>query len=295
VRFEPAAVVGATDSVLVVTWNVHVGGGDVPALIEEVRAGALSDGTPPAAFVILLQEAYRSGPDALRPGPDFDGQTLHHTPPSGRRSDIVEVAEALRLHLAYAPAEPNGRPFSDAPDEDRGVAILSSHPLRGVRVLELPRERQRRVALVATMAGMRPDGTPWELRVATAHLENRAPWSRLFDSFGPARGRQAEALVRELGDGPVVLGADLNTWAPDFVEPALSVMARTFPDSPRATGSTYSVLGVGRTLDHLLFRLGPAQRAHVAVADDRYGSDHSPVVGMVGLGRTTDVVIDGTR
>lgn len=278
-----------------VTWNVHVGGGDVRGLVDEIHAGTLSGGTPPAAFVILLQETHRSGADALRPGPDHDGQALHHTPPSGLRSDIVELAEGLRLHMAYAPAEANGRPDPDAPAEDRGVAILSSHPLRDVRVLELPRERQRRVALLGTVAGMRPDGTPWELRVATAHLENRAPWSRLFDSFGPARGRQAEALVEALGDGPVVLGADLNTWAPHFVESALSVMARHFPDSPRPAGATFSVLGVGRTLDHLLFRLGSGQGARVLVADHSYGSDHVPVVGMVSLGDRTEVFIDGLR
>lgn len=295
VRVEPAAVVGAADSVLVVTWNVHVGGGDISTLIDEIRHGGLSGGTPPAAFAVLLQETHRSGADALQPGADHDGQTLHHTPPSGNRSDILAIAEGLGLHLAYAPAEPNGRPSPDSPAEDRGVAILSSHPLRGVRVVELPRERQRRVALIATMSGMRPDGSPWELRVATAHLENRAPWRRLFDSFGPARGRQAEALVQALGDGPVVLGADLNTWAPGFFESALSVMARHFPDSPQASGSTFSVLGVGRTLDHLLFRLAPEQRAHVAVVDESYGSDHAPVVGMVGLGRRAEVVIDGPR
>ncbi len=197
--------------------------------------------------------------------------------------------------MAYAPAEPNGRPSPDAPVEDRGVAILSSHPLRNVRVVELPRERQRRVALVATMAGMQRDGSPWELRVATAHLENRARWSRVFDSFGPARGRQAQALVDALGSGPVVLGADLNTWAPEFVEPALAVMARHFPDSPRPAGATFSVLGVGRTLDHLLFRLDAGQHARVVVADDRYGSDHAPVVGIVGLAPRAEVVIDGAR
>jgi endonuclease/exonuclease/phosphatase family metal-dependent hydrolase len=274
---------GPSDSVLVVTWNVRVGGGDVLRLVDAVREGAFTGGSPARAFAILLQEAHRAGSDVLRPGPDHDGQTLHFSPPHGPRLDIVETAERAGLHLAYAPAEANGRSAPDAPDEDRGVAILSSHPLQDVQVIELPRERQRRVALVATMMGSGGHGLPWSLRVATAHLENRAPWWRALDSFGAARGRQARALVTALGEGPVVLGGDLNTWGPRFLEPALSVMEDHFPGSPRVGGATYSAFGIGRPLDHLLFRLEDAQRAQVAVGADRYGSDHAPVSGVIEL------------
>ena len=284
---EPLA---ASDAVVVVTWNVHVGGGDVLGMVEAVRGGAFTGGAPADAFAILLQEAHRAGPDVLRPGPDHDGTTLHFAPPGGDRIDIVEVADRTGLHLAYAPAEANGRPRPDAPEEDRGVAILSSHPLRDVEVIELPRERQRRVALVATMDGVRPDGSSWQLRLASAHLENRAPWYRILDSFGSVRIRQARALVEALGDGSVVLGADLNTWAPAAFEPALEVVGRHFDGSPRVAGGTYRALGVTRPLDHLLFRLDDRHRARAEIVADRFGSDHAPVVGVVELGRPAEAV-----
>jgi endonuclease/exonuclease/phosphatase family metal-dependent hydrolase len=274
----------ASDAVVVVTWNVHVGGGDVLGLVDDLRDGAFTGGSPVPAFAVLLQEAHRVGPDVLRPGSDHDGQTLHFAPPEGARVDVVESAARAGLHLAYAPAEANGREAPGAPEEDRGVAILSSHRLSDVRVIELPRERQRRVALVATMHGMGEDGVPWRLRVASAHLENRARWGRALDSFGAARARQARVLVEALGHEPVVLGGDLNTWAPRAFESALKVVERHFPGSPRVDGPTYRVLGIERTLDHLLFRLEGGQRASAAIVPDPYGSDHLPVVGVIELG-----------
>ena len=284
VLYSPrGAAAQASDSVVVVSWNVHVGGGDIPRLVSDLRSGALTGVRDPAAFVILLQEAHRSGAGALRAGPDDDGQGLHHAPPSGERMDVVEVAEVLGLHLVYVPAMANGRPTPGDPEEDRGVAILSSHRLDDMQVLELPRERQRRVAIVGTVRGTRRDGTPWSLRVATTHLENRAPWRRVLDSFGAARARQARALVRGLGQDPVVLGGDLNTWGPGFLEPALGMLRRHFPDTPEADAATFSLAGIPRTLDHLLFRLPPGAAAGVEVADERYGSDHTPVLGVVAL------------
>lgn len=275
----------ASDSLIIVSWNVHVGGGDIPAFVADLRSGALTGAPVRDGFVILLQETHRTGGAALRSAPGQDGQTLHNDPPEGTRLDVVEVAERLGLDLAYAPAEPNGRSEPGAPPEDRGVAILSDLPLSSARVIELPNERQRRVALVGTVRGIRCDGSPWSLRVATAHLENRAPWRRVLDSFGAVRSRQARSLLQQLGDDPVVLGADLNNWGPDFLEPALDMVRRRFPDSPEADGATYSVAGVSRRLDHLFFRLPLGTTAAVRVAPDRYGSDHAPVLGVVELGR----------
>lgn len=276
------------DSLVVATWNVHVGGGDLRAFVADLRSGDVSDGPAPRAFVVLLQEVHRedrSGPGlaALRPGPDEAVQPLHFAPPSGERVDVVEVARELGLHLAYAPAVPNGRPRRGAPLEDRGVAILSSHPLQGVRVMELPRERQRRVALAGTLQGTTTDGTPWRIQLVSAHLENRAGWDRILDSFGAARERQARFLARHLGTGPTVLGGDLNTWAPAFMESALPVLEAYFPHTPGVEGATFRAAGIPRRLDHLLFRLPEPGSARVGVVAERYGSDHHPVMGVVGL------------
>ncbi|HSG50105.1 MAG TPA: endonuclease/exonuclease/phosphatase family protein [Longimicrobiales bacterium] len=294
VRFEPEAgrvPLGhpvPTDSLVVATWNVHVGGGDIRAFVADLRRGALTGGIEPDAFVVLLQEVHRVARDAeelptLRARAGEESQPLHFAPPSGERTDVVEVARELGLHLAYAPALPNGRPHRDAPLEDRGVAILSSHALDAVRVVELPRERQRRVALVGTVQGTTSDGSPWSLQVVSAHLENRTGWDRLLDSFGAARERQARFLARQLGPDPTVLGGDLNTWAPAFMEAALPVLEAHFPHTPRVEGATFKVAGIPRRLDHLLFRLPEPGSARAQVVAERYGSDHHPVMGVVGL------------
>lgn len=277
-----------TDSLVVVSWNVHVGGGDLPAFVADLESGALTGGGPPPAFVILLQEVHRrevpgEAPGALRSAPGEPVQPLHFAPASGDRADVVSVARALGLHLAYAPAVPNGRPAPGAPFEDRGVAILSTHPLDSIRVLELPMERQRRVAVAATLHGAGSDGAPWSLQVVSAHLENRTGWGRFLDSFGAARERQARSLAARLGTGPTVLGGDLNTWGPSFLETALPLLESHFPHTPDAEGGTFRLAGIPRRLDHLLFRLPERSSASTRVVAERYGSDHHPVTGVVAL------------
>ena len=64
------------------------------------------------------------------------------------RIDIVEAAGRLGLSLVYVPSMRNG---SDT-DEDRGNAILSTEPLSDVAAVELPFERQRRVAIDAAVS-----------------------------------------------------------------------------------------------------------------------------------------------
>ncbi|UCC24586.1 MAG: endonuclease/exonuclease/phosphatase family protein [Gemmatimonadales bacterium] len=296
VRVSPLPEVGdggvvsvpVADSLVVATWNVHVGGGDLPAFVADLRSGDLTGGFVPGPFVILLQEVHRQdtdahGPAALRPGPTESVRGLHFRPPSGPRLDILQVARELELHLAYAPALPNGRATTDAPLEDRGVAILSSHPLNQLRVIELPRERQRRVALAGVFAGRTREGAPWQFQVASAHLENRTSWDRFMDSFGASRGRQAEVLARGLGDGPAIVGGDLNTWAPAFLEPALGILKEAFPQSPELDAPTFRVGAIARPLDHLLLRHPGSVRSSAEVVDHRYGSDHHPVIGIVEL------------
>ena len=51
--------VGRVDSIAVVAWNVHVGGGDLRRLVDDLRAGRLTDGRPVDHYVLLLQEAFR--------------------------------------------------------------------------------------------------------------------------------------------------------------------------------------------------------------------------------------------
>ncbi|MQA89225.1 MAG: hypothetical protein GEU90_03160 [Gemmatimonas sp.] len=271
----------AVDVLPVVTWNIRVGAGDIIELVSDLRQGALT-GRPESDFILLLQEAYRSGPEV----PDSNAKLttrIDMPPPSGERADVVELARRLDLHLFYVPSMPNGADSDAAPNrEDRGNAILSTMPLEEHQAIELPFEAQRRVAIAATVAGVASDGTPWQLRVASGHLDTRSRVNRFLDSVGPGRTRQARALDASLRGDAVVLGADLNSWSAGFLEGAVDLLHHSFPDTAPTREATFVVGGIlPRTLDHLLLRLNPESTAQTHRIDRRYGSDHYPLLGLI--------------
>jgi hypothetical protein len=275
---------GAHDELVVATWNVHVGGGDLPGFVRDLRSGALT-GRPVDAFVLLVQEAYRSGEQVPWPSAaERLTSRIDVGPPSGERIDVLEVAQRLGLHAFYVPSMPNGiGEGGESAPEDRGNAILSTLALTELSAIELPFEVQRRVAVAVTVSGVRADGTSWRLRVASGHLDTRSRLSRFLDSFGNGRARQASALGAWLADGDAaLLGADLNTWSFGFLEDAVEILRARFPETPRGDEPTYTAAGVlGRRLDHLMLRLPPEYDADIQRVGHRYGSDHHPLVGVV--------------
>jgi endonuclease/exonuclease/phosphatase family metal-dependent hydrolase len=281
-----AAAVAGVDSILVVTWNVRVGGGDVDALVADLRSGRAT-GTPVTDFVLLLQEAYRAGdpvPAASRLA--RGARRIAAAPPSGDRSDIVAVAERLGLALLYVPSMRNGREPHD-PREDRGNAILSTLPLVDPSALELPHEAQRRVAALATLRGLGSNGKPWSLRLASVHLDHRSRAGRGLASLGAARERQAASIVTALAPYPVVVvGGDLNSWSPWDRAPQL--LRASFPAAPDHDRRPTLVAGpLQLRLDYLLFRAtGPVRPT--ARMNDRYGSDHHPVLGWLAVSAADD-------
>jgi endonuclease/exonuclease/phosphatase family metal-dependent hydrolase len=269
------------DSLVVVTWNVRAGAGDVFALIGDLRSGKLT-GVPVESFAILLQEAYRSGPEV--PAGLERGLTkrISIAPPSGERQDVRELAARANLYAFYAPSMPNGGPAGGGDAEDRGNAILSTLPIDELEAIELPFEAQRRVAVSASVEGLTSNGRPWSVRLVSGHLDTRSRWSRVLDSFGRGRARQAAALAAALRGESVLLGADLNTWSASFLEGALGVLRPRFPDTPPYQGATFTAAGlIRRRLDHLLARLPAGQSADVRRIPERYGSDHYPLLGVV--------------
>jgi endonuclease/exonuclease/phosphatase family metal-dependent hydrolase len=272
----------AIEKLVVVTWNVHAGGGDLVRFVADLRGGALT-GAPVESFVLLLQEAYRAGPDVPEASrAERLTARVEARPPTGPRTDIGGIAEHLGLYAFYAPSMPNGSDSPDAHAEDRGNAILSTLPLSGLAAVELPFEVQRRVAVAASLEGTTADGSLWRLRVASGHLDTRSRWSRVLDSFGAGRARQAGALGAWLDGEAVILGADLNTWSAGMLEGALDLLYDRFPETPPAGGATFTAAGVlGRKLDHLLVRLPPGHETRVHRIPDRYGSDHHPLLGVV--------------
>jgi endonuclease/exonuclease/phosphatase family metal-dependent hydrolase len=271
-RPPPAVLSG---SFAVVSWNTHVGGGDLGRLVSDLREGRLT-GAPVDQFVLLLQEVYRAGPEVPVGDPDRMNWAAAEriVPPSGAREDIVSLAHRLGLGGIYVPSMRNGSP--GRLDEDRGNAILASLALSEPTAIELPLERQRRVAIEATAhtaAGL-------AIRIVDTHFTNMVMhhlW--LFSESG--RLRQARALAGVLpSDGALIVGGDFNAWFGfhDAAYRELAVLGHASPDEDRRPS-----FGPMR-LDHVLFRLPETWKTRVRRADDRYGSDHYPLVASVDPG-----------
>ena len=214
---------------------MHGSRGDLPRLIDDLEAGRIS-GRPVTEYVLLLQEFVDRGDDA------------------------VDRTRIRKLTLFVSPVR-----------SATGNAIVSSIGLEEPRTIDLPRERQPRGAVIATI---RVAGET--LFVGSTHLENRL--GLIQGLFGDrARGRQASALVKALPDGHGVIGGDFNTMlGPD--EPAWRALIARFPDTPDEPEPTFRDRLV---LDHLFFDLPDGWKVIRQVVRDRYGSDHHPVVASV--------------
>lgn len=268
------------DSLAIVSWNVRVGGGDVVRFVDDLRAGRLTNGEPVREFVLLLQEVFRAS--AELPGTvDIDvPERIAPAPPQGPRLGIERIAEQLGLALLYIPSMRNGVGTTGAPFEDRGNAVLATVPLDDPRAIELPFERQRRVAAAARV--FVPDRLP-ALRVVSAHLDNRSRFTRIIASAGVGRLRQAEGLMRRVKrDDPLIVAGDMNTWGPDWTERAIPFLKSELPDSPPGTGQpTYIKPVFERRIDYIFADLPDSWRIHYRRIDNRYGSDHHPLLGWV--------------
>ena len=221
------------DELVVVSWNVHVGAADLDGLVQRLRAGGFTAGRPVTRFVLLLQEAYRAGPAVPRaaPGMRFPGAIRPRRQIAGR--DIVDDARRLGLALYYTPAMRNGDPGET--DEDRGNAILSTEPLTDLAAIELPFERQRRVAAVATIHVRGGDGHLRAIRLASVHLENTASRRRLRVLAQEPRRRQAQALLAVMPqEAPLLIGGDFNTWFGTPIAPT----RRWRPPCPTSAAAT---------------------------------------------------------
>lgn len=263
------------DELVIVSWNVHLDEGRLGALIADLRAGALTDGRPAEHFVLLLQELVRGDADI----PAFGGgmrSAFAITAGTQGEVDPGALAAAHGLSMIYVPSMRNG----GGRREDRGNGILSTIPLSDLRALELPLERQRRVALSATIH-LAAETAPVRLRVATTHLEPLSSPSSLWFFRNPRR-RQMGALLDWLRDTPVggghagiVLGGDFNTIQAGDDETAYRD-ARAWSKGLMAEDAR-PTHAMGR-LDYIFVRLADGWSAETSRVADRYGSDHHPVI-----------------
>lgn len=279
---------GRLEGVDVVSWNMAIGLGRLPELLERLRSAAHPQvGTrPERPLVVLVQEAFRSD------GSLTDAPTRHHgtSVETARRRSIVDVARQTGLSLRYSPSMRNGRTASD-----RGNAILATVRLTRSRALLLPHVRQRRVAVSAGIAG-HPG-----LTFVSAHLDThgRLQGGRPLRRPGTGRMAQAAALAAYLHEvpGSVVLGADLNTTL-GVLDPSLRSLIRAglHPGHRSGTWRHTFHTPVRLLLDHVLFRSPDRHIAHIDVMrideapGDRshtvFGSDHHPLLARVELNGT---------
>jgi endonuclease/exonuclease/phosphatase family metal-dependent hydrolase len=260
-------------SILVVDWNINVGNGDIPALIAQLTEAELAAGRGKPDFVFLLQEVFRRGPDLppVASGASIPGRI------SSPADDIQSLAAKLNWWMFYVPSMRNGDQTGPLA-EDRGNAILSSLPLEAMEAIELPFSVQRRVAITATVRDARQD---LRFKVATVHLDTRAPLSRGF-IFGAAsaRNRQTNAMidaVQRVTDKKLslIVGGDFNSyWGP--FESSIDTFSKIVPRVDCGAGSTHKT---GLTLDHVFARLSPEiTPVSCSRPNSRYQSDHYPLV-----------------
>jgi endonuclease/exonuclease/phosphatase family metal-dependent hydrolase len=258
-----------SDRLTIVSWNVALDSGNVVQLVHDIQRDA-----PDRPIVLLVQEAFRSGDDV--PGA-VDGEYAGHLGKSRHEREIDDVARELGFSLYYVPSMRNGAPGRHR--EDRGNAVLSSVPLTDLSAIELPFERQRRVAAAARIAGRTSSGETWSLRLVSVHLDNLAGLRSGWIASEYGRARQARGLREALtGEDPIVLAGDFNTWF-GFSDQVYLETADAFPQT-RVTDERRTFRGLLR-LDHVFYRTPGDWKTEVHRAESNYGSDHYPLITTI--------------
>jgi endonuclease/exonuclease/phosphatase family metal-dependent hydrolase len=275
----------------ILSWNLAVGRARLGELLNMIAAGAFADaGHDPAyPLVVLAQEAYREDASVPHEAADrFHGGAIHAAEPC----DVVSLAKAHGLSLRYAPSMRNGSHRSD-----RGNAILSTVALGTSHAFLLPYVKQRRVTVVAEVAGL-PD-----VALASVHLDVSGQRNRRrVGRFGGGRMAQAEAVARRLAHPDdrhcLVMGADLNTPL-GVRDPAIRALVTAGLHPAQRVGRwRHTFHGPVRLLlDHVLFRSPTGRIRGVRVVrldehpEDRtkhvFGSDHHPLLARVEFAHRT--------
>jgi endonuclease/exonuclease/phosphatase family metal-dependent hydrolase len=274
---ERVGTAPSLDELVMLSWNAHLAEGQLPDLIEDLRAGKLTNGRAVQHFVLLVQELYRRG-DGVPAFDDRDRSAFAIVPRDPDAADVEDYAQSLGLSFLYVPSMRNGAELR----EDRGNAIISTEPLLAPMAIELPLARQRRVALNAGVMVNTPAGVR-RLELVNAHLEPLSSPRTLWIFKNP-RGRQVRAILDLLNTprftsdtlAGVVLGGDFNTVIGGDREEGYR-HARAWSNSlQHEDGRRTHMMG---RLDYLFFRLAGGWTASTQRLDERFGSDHYPVVG----------------
>jgi endonuclease/exonuclease/phosphatase family metal-dependent hydrolase len=229
------------DPLIVLSWNMYLGRGDLAELVSSLERGVFTDGAAVRRVALLLQEVYRTS--------------------------ILAFARERGLHAIFAPTR-----RADNDPDDRGGAILSTSPPDEIVIVELPFEKRRRVVIGARIES---------LGLINVHFDTSAGIFR--GGPGAVRQRQARALIQAVAGLPLplVVAGDFNTWWGDD-EPSVKELRRAFPDArPVRSRETWrGPLRTGNRLDYV-FAKGLEPPLSVTRLDERYGSDHWPLLAVV--------------
>jgi endonuclease/exonuclease/phosphatase family metal-dependent hydrolase len=261
----------------VMSWNAHLAAGELDELVAQLRAGALTHGRPVTHFVLLVQELYRRGEEVPAFEP-HDRSAFAIKARDPHAPDIDDHIKSLGLSVMYVPSMRNGPELR----EDRGNAIISTEPLRDPLALELPLARQRRVTLGAAIDVQTAEGIR-KLQLLDAHLEPLSSPKTLWVFKNP-RGAQMRAILSLLdkprfsdpANAGVVLGGDFNTVRSGAGEEAYHLARAWSKSLGNEDGRDTHMMG---RLDYLFFNLQDGWSASTHRLDERFGSDHYPVLG----------------
>jgi len=244
-----------SQSLIVVSWNMAVGHGDLPKLLGEVSAADAN-----ADVLLLVQEAYRSKTPPSR-CPRGSGRAFALGLPRAPDSeDIIDFATRTQMYAAYAPSMRNGTDCSAEPREDRGNAILSTLPISDVAVIELPFAQQRRVAIAARIDGLRG--------VISTHFDTLRGHTRMAEAMAQA--------VHLLGwKRHFIIAGDFNSALP--IDRGQREMKRRFAEVDCGSGPTHQF---GRRLDHMFIAQDDVSFP-CRTGARRHGSDHRPLIAIV--------------
>ena len=260
-------------------------------LLETGRAPTLTDApkAPAEIKVVSYNIRWRGGEELdqliklLKQNSDIAGASIiglqevdRNKQRTGKVNTVRLIAEKLGRYYAWA-APPTAKA---AMEEETGVAILSSYPLKDVRRIVLPHPgpgRRRRVAIGATV-----DIAETPLRIYSVHSENRMSVGKKLE--------QTKAVLEDLANYPkhmsaIVLG-DLNTWQSDSVKKTSELFIRENFTTPFANGKstflrTILVIPIKLKLDWIWLR-GLEGTSHGI--DKKIGlSDHWPLWVVVRL------------
>jgi endonuclease/exonuclease/phosphatase family metal-dependent hydrolase len=253
------------DTLIVVSWNMHVGRGSLESLLAYLKEHVKELGQSRVGTVLMLQEVYRGGND-VPASPRFPKASAGAIRPRIGDPDITQIARTHGLSAIYVPSMRNGSGARDR--QDRGNAILSTEPLRTPVAIELPFGKQRRVAVAATIA---------DVQFISTHVD-------------PGRDRVAQALA--------LASVDLPSIAGTVVAGDLNSVEGTNDGTYKALASRYAAEACGGNRTHawpwrleMLFGgwVGRLDHVFTTLPDGRwskrcatiphfFGSDHRPVV-----------------